>query len=196
MAPPSSLSLQPKTASQMADTKRSSTTQQHRILLMAIDILRILAIVLTATSIAVTVTNHQTVFIFGLRLEAHYYYSPSFKFFVAANGVVCAMSLLTLIINLVLRKQASERKHYYFFLFLHDMVMTVLLIAGCAAVTAIGYVGQFGEEHVGWQPICDHVHKFCRTNLVSILLSYFAFCAYFGLTILSAYKCISFSSNN
>lgn len=67
--------------------------------------------------------------------------------------------------------------------------MTVLLIAGCAAATAIGFVGQYGEDHVGWIPICDNVKKFCRTNLASLLLSYLAFLVNLGLTALIAYKC-------
>ncbi|ESW33651.1 hypothetical protein PHAVU_001G087600 [Phaseolus vulgaris] len=158
---------------------------------MAQEILRILPTLLSAASVAVTVTNHQTVFIFSLRFEAHFYYSPSLKFFVAANSVVAAMSLLTLILNFLMKRQPSPK--YYFFMLLHDIVMTVVLIGGCAAATSIGYVGQFGEEHVGWQPICDHVRKFCTTNLVSLLLSYFAFIAYFALTILSAYNSL-FSS--
>jgi uncharacterized protein (TIGR01569 family) len=72
-----------------------------------------------------------------------------------------------------------------------DQVMTLLLIAGCAAATAVGYVGQFGEERMGWPAVCDHVQKFCKTNLVSLLLSYLAFFANLGLTILIAYKCTS-----
>ncbi|TKY63007.1 CASP protein 1F2 [Spatholobus suberectus] len=184
--------------SSMVDSKSKSSptsaSQQHRAFLMAQDILRILPTLLSAASVAVMVTNNQTVLIFGIRFEAHFYYSPAFKFFVAANGVVAALSLLTLIMNFLLKQQASQRCQ--FFLFLHDIVMTVLLIAGCAAATAIGYVGQFGEEHVGWQPICDHVRKFCRTNLVSLLLSYFAFVAYFGLTVISAYRCVSSASKN
>ncbi|KAG4938307.1 hypothetical protein AAZX31_16G048100 [Glycine max] len=161
---------------------------------MAQDILRIIPTLLSAASIAVMVTNNQTVLIFAIRFQAHFYYSPSFKFFVAANGVVVALSLLTLVLNFLMKRQASPR--YHFFLFLHDIVMMVLLIAGCAAATAIGYVGQFGEDHVGWQPICDHVRKFCTTNLVSLLLSYFAFISYFGITLLSAYKIVSSSPKN
>ncbi|XP_027352904.1 CASP-like protein 1F2 [Abrus precatorius] len=186
--------------SSMVDSKSSSTSpsqhQQHTSFFMAQDTLRILAILLSAASIVVMVTNTQTVLLFSIRFQAHFYYSPSFKFFVAANGVVTALSLLTLIVKLLMRQQASRRKDYYFVLITHDIVMTVLLIAGCAAATAIGYVGQFGEEHVGWQPVCDHVRKFCRTNLVSLLLSYVAFLAYLGVTILSAYKCIASSPNN
>ncbi|KAH1204947.1 CASP-like protein 1F2 [Glycine max] len=138
---------------------------------MAQDILRIIPTLLSAASIAVMVTNNQTVLIFAIRFQAHFYYSPSFKFFVAANGVVVALSLLTLVLNFLMKP-------------------------GCAAATAIGYVGQFGEDHVGWQPICDHVRKFCTTNLVSLLLSYFAFISYFGITLLSAYKIVSSSPKN
>ncbi|CAJ1789883.1 unnamed protein product [Sphenostylis stenocarpa] len=190
------LDTKPKSSSTSTTTTTSQQQQHHRTrtILMAQDILRILPTLLSAASIAITVTNNQTVFIFSLRFEAHFYYTPSLKFFVAANSVVAAMSFLTLILNFLMKRQASPK--YHFFLLLHDIVMTLLLIAGCAAATAIGYVGQFGEEHVGWQPICDHVHKFCRTNLVSLLLSYFAFIAYFSITILSAYNSVFSSPKN
>ncbi|XP_057440536.1 CASP-like protein 1F2 [Lotus japonicus] len=181
--------------SSMVNTTQSTSTSQHSTFLMVQNILRILAIVLLAASIAVMVTNNQTVSIFSIRLEAHFYYSTSLKFLVAANGVVCIMSVLTLmIVNYLLRQQAPQQKVYhYFFLFVHDMVMTLLLMAGCAAATAIGYVGQYGEQHMGWLPMCDHVRKFCKTNLVSLLLSYLAFFAYLGLTILTVHRSISFS---
>nr|AFK47640.1 unknown [Lotus japonicus] len=180
--------------SSMVNTTQSTSTSQHSTFLMVQNILRILAIVLLAASIAVMVTNNQTVSIFSIRLEAHFYYSTSLKFLVAANGVVCIMSVLTLmIVNYLLRQQAPQQKVYhYFFLFVHDMVMTLLLMAGCAAATAIGYVGQYGEQHMGWLPMCDHVRKFCKTNLVSLLLSYLAFFAYLGLTILTVHRSISF----
>ncbi|XP_028206099.1 CASP-like protein 1F2 isoform X2 [Glycine soja] len=87
---------------------------------MAQDILRIIPTLLSAASIAVMVTNNQTVLIFAIRFQAHFYYSPSFKFFVAANGVVVALSLLTLVLNFLMKRQASPR--YHFFLFLHDIL--------------------------------------------------------------------------
>ncbi|KAK7395966.1 hypothetical protein VNO78_16608 [Psophocarpus tetragonolobus] len=184
---PSKSSSVPTLTSQQQQQQQQRTTH-----FMAQDIFRILPTLLSAAAIAVMVTNSQTVFIFSLPLQAHFYYSPSFKFFVAANGVVVAMSFLTLTLNFLFKHQPSPR--YLFFLLFHDITMTMLLIAGCAAATAIGYVGQYGEDHVGWQPICDHVRKFCTTNLVSLLLSYFSFIAYFGLTIISAYKLCLFSS--
>lgn len=67
-------------------------------------------------------------------------------------------------------------------------VMAVLMMSACAAATAVGYVGQYGESHVGWLPICERVPKFCKRNMVALFLSYLAFFAYLGLTILMAYK--------
>ncbi|KAL5058792.1 hypothetical protein RYX36_030396, partial [Vicia faba] len=137
-----------------------------------------------------TVTNNQTVTLYTFQFEAHFYYSSSLKFFVAANSVVCFLSVLLLSFNLLKRRQQTHQlKDYYFFLFLFDLVMTVLLIAGCAAATAIGFVGQYGEDHVGWIPICDNVKKFCRINLATLLVSYLAFLVNLGLTCLIAYKC-------
>ncbi|KAE9588862.1 hypothetical protein Lal_00012690 [Lupinus albus] len=186
----------------MVDVKPSKTpltqisNKQHRSLFMIQNILRILVIVFSAVSIAVMVTNNQIVVIFTIPFEAHFYYSSSLKFLVAANGVICVFSVFTLIINFLLRSQVPHRKHYFFFLFVLDIVMTVLLISGCAAATAIGYVGQFGEKHVGWLPICNHVGKFCKTNMVSLFFSYLAFFSNFGLTILIAYNFILSSSKN
>ncbi|KAL1352614.1 hypothetical protein HN51_016604 [Arachis hypogaea] len=169
----------------------SSVTGKHRILITAPNFLRLLSILFSAASIAVMVTSNQTVSLFSLSLEAHFYYSSAFKYFVAANSVVCLFTLLTLILNFLLGQQLLMRRDYYFYLFTHDMVVTVLLMSGCAAATAVGYVGQYGQDHMGWQPLCDHVAKFCRSTLVSILLSYFSFFSYFALSLLEAYSSIS-----
>ncbi|KAF7801782.1 CASP-like protein 1F2 [Senna tora] len=184
----------------------SSSTPQpqynYKILFTMLNhMLRILAILLCAASIAIMVTNTQTVTLFTIEFEAHYYYSSTLKFFVAANAVVCGFSLLSLIVGFFLlrRRRSSSQPTclcFFFFLFLHDLVMTVLMISGCAAATAIGYVGQYGESHVGWLAICDRVPKFCRTNLVSLFLSFLAFFAYLALTILMAYKLMSSPPKN
>ncbi|KAL5077613.1 hypothetical protein RYX36_016597, partial [Vicia faba] len=85
-------------------------------------------------SIVVTATNNQTVTLYTFQFEAHFYYSSSLKFFVAANSVVCFLSVSLLLFNLLRRRQQTHQlKDYYFFLFLFDLVMTVLLIAGYAA---------------------------------------------------------------
>lgn len=64
----------------------------------------------------------------------------------------------------------------------------VLMNSGCAAATAVGYIGRYGEERVGWDAVCGHVDKFCHRNLVSLVLSYLAFLTYLALAIISASK--------
>lgn len=64
----------------------------------------------------------------------------------------------------------------------------VLMISGCSAASAVGYVGRYGEEKIGWLSVCNRVAKFCNRVLVSVVLSYLAFFCYFALSITSAHK--------
>ena len=66
--------------------------------------------------------------------------------------------------------------------------MLVLMVAGCAAATAIGYVSRYGEPHMTWQAVCKQVPKFCNKMTVGLSLSYLAFFAYFLLTLISAHR--------
>ncbi|XP_054825111.1 CASP-like protein 1F2 [Prosopis cineraria] len=187
-----------KADSFMVDPASSPTppTPQNLTFFKVQHILRGLAVLFTAVSIAILVTNHQTVTVFMMEFQAHFYYSSAFKFLVAADAIVCASSVVTLIlvVHLEKRKAIPQRRHYCFLLFLHDSVMMALMMGGCAAGTAIGYVGQYGESHMGWGATCDSVPKFCRLNVVSLLFSYLAFFAYFGLSLLSPVNFLSSSS--
>nr|XP_009783527.1 PREDICTED: CASP-like protein 1F1 [Nicotiana sylvestris]XP_009783528.1 PREDICTED: CASP-like protein 1F1 [Nicotiana sylvestris]XP_009783529.1 PREDICTED: CASP-like protein 1F1 [Nicotiana sylvestris]XP_009783530.1 PREDICTED: CASP-like protein 1F1 [Nicotiana sylvestris] len=71
-------------------------------------------------------------------------------------------------------------------MFIHDLMMMVLLLAGCAAATSIGFVGKYGVRQAGWMPICDHVSKFCHRVADSVMLSYLGVFFYLCLTIISA----------
>ncbi|CAJ2672393.1 unnamed protein product [Trifolium pratense] len=114
-----SFMMEPKSST---TTITSSSQKHHRTFLMVQNILRIFVIVLTAVSIVVMVTNNQSFMVITFQIEAHFYYSSSLKFFVAANGVVCFLSVLRLIINLLMRKQTPQRKDYYFYIFLLDLL--------------------------------------------------------------------------
>lgn len=65
-------------------------------------------------------------------------------------------------------------------------VIMCVLVSGCAAATSIGYVGQYGNEHAGWMPICDHFHAFCHKITTAVALGYISFIFFFFLTIVSA----------
>ncbi|PQP94441.1 CASP-like protein 1F2 [Prunus yedoensis var. nudiflora] len=149
----------------------SSPRQQRMSLLLAQATLRISAIVFTLIAISVIVTNAQSVIVFGLKFEAHYTNSTAFKFLVGANAV--------------------QQLKNYFFLLLHDVVMMVLIISGCAAATAIGYVGRYGEKKMTWQPTCGYVSKYCNRMSISLAFSYLAFFAYLLLTFTSALTLMS-----
>ncbi|XP_021814601.1 CASP-like protein 1F2 [Prunus avium] len=144
---------------------------------------------MTATLAAtwVTVTNKQTAQIVGIEFDARYNYSPAFTFFAYANAVVSAFSLLSLFLVFLFHRKGSNPANY-FILFLHDLLMLCLLLAGCSAATAIGYVGQYGNSHSGWAPICDHFGKFCKRGTNSVVLSYLSVIFLLMLTISSSTK--------
>ncbi|GAV62723.1 DUF588 domain-containing protein [Cephalotus follicularis] len=149
--------------------------------------LRIATIATTMAAMWLALTSKQSVALFGFVLEARYNYSPAFQFFAFANAIACVFSLLSLFFVVMIARQAFI-PNKCFILFLHDLVMMSLVLAGCAAATAIGYVGKYGNSHSGWMPVCDHFGKFCKRMTASLILSYLAFFALLVLTITSAIK--------
>ncbi|KAF3438513.1 hypothetical protein FNV43_RR21275 [Rhamnella rubrinervis] len=149
-----------------------------------------LRILVTASTLAATwiiITSKQSTQIIGMTFDVRYSYSTAFKFFALANAIVCVFSVLSLILVLLLRHQCSNPANY-FFLFLHDLFMVSLVLAGCAAATAIGYVGRYGNSHSGWSPICDHFGNFCKRVTNSVIFSYLAVLFLLMLTIMSVSK--------
>ncbi|KAF3435297.1 hypothetical protein FNV43_RR22384 [Rhamnella rubrinervis] len=150
--------------------------------------LKISAIVFTLAAICVTVTSGQSVLLFGIQFEARYSYSSALKFLVGVDAVLCSSSALSLIFVCILRRSSgSQLIKNYFFVFLHDMVMMALMVSGCAAATAIGYVGRHGEEQMTWHSLCGYVGKFCNKIMVAVALSYLTLFAYLALTLISAH---------
>ncbi|KAK6912930.1 Casparian strip membrane protein domain [Dillenia turbinata] len=147
--------------------------------------LRILATALTLASILVMITSKQSVTVFGIALEATYRSTSSSKFLLGANITACFFSLISSIGIYVFGSHGSDPRNY-FFVFLHDMMIMVLMISGCAASTAVGYMSRYGESQTGWTGICDRVAKFCNRVQIAILLSYLAFFCFLALTIMSA----------
>ncbi|CAN0915897.1 CASP-like protein 1F1 [Linum grandiflorum] len=154
-------------------------------------ILRALSFAFSLSAAVSTVTNIQTTEVLpGFVLVARYSYSSSLRFFVVANLVGSAFSLFS-VLYLFKRRSATRSfyippKHYSFALFIHDLLVTALLLAGCSAATAIGLVAKNGVARSGWMPICNHFHRFCNVGAVSLALSYSSFLSFFILTVLSA----------
>ncbi|KAL1554005.1 CASP-like protein 1F1 [Salvia divinorum] len=148
-------------------------------------LLRILAIATTLSAACIMITNKQVTVVYGIQVDARYTYSPAFKFFAFANIVAFALSVLSLIAVLFMGRKAVHSAHY-FGLFLHDLIITVLLMGGLGAALGISYVGKYGNSRTGWMPICNHFGKFCNRGVVSSVLGFMGFFVYLFLTIISA----------
>ncbi|XP_060171313.1 CASP-like protein 1F1 [Lycium barbarum] len=168
-----------------AKNMQSPPLKCYKYLLGTQIMLRIMATAFTLASTWIILTSKQTVTVFGIEMDARYSYSPIFKFFAFANIIGCAFSVMSLFLVSVLGHKGLDPKNY-FYMFVHDLLAMALLLAGCAAATAVGYVGKYGEMHSGWMPICDHVSKFCHKVTNGVMLSYFAVLFYLCLTIISA----------
>ncbi|KAK4759868.1 hypothetical protein SAY87_022999 [Trapa incisa] len=162
-------------------------SQPLRSFFLAQSTLRALAAACTLASLCVMVTSKESVLVFEIHLEARYNYASACRYLMGVNSIVFGFSLLSLAFLCRLQWSKPNSKHY-FFLFLHDLVITALMMSGCSAASAIGYVGRYGEERIGWFSVCEHVAKFCSRMLVALILSSLAFFCYFTLSIASARK--------
>ncbi|KAM3247427.1 CASP-like protein 1F1 [Capsicum annuum] len=168
-----------------AKSIENSPMKSQKYFMCAQIFLRILATSFTLTAACIIFNSNQTVTVFTVETEARYTYSPSLKFFAYANIIVCAFSIFSLFLASIIGRNGLH-PNKYFCLFVHDMIMMSVLLAGCASATTIGYVGKYGEMHSGWMPICDSVAKFCHKMIASVIFSYFGVIFYLCLTILSA----------
>ncbi|KAK8653206.1 hypothetical protein V6N13_127216 [Hibiscus sabdariffa] len=155
---------------------------------------RVFAAVCTLAAICVMATSSQTVVLFGFTIKAHYTDSSAMRFLFVTDAVVTASSVLSLIFVYHSRRSGSNPKNF-FYLFLHDMVIMVLAISGCAASTAVAYIGRYGEEKTGWMAICNRVSKFCNHMTLAMVLSYLAFFSYFALAVMSGNK-VKYQAND
>ncbi|KAK4754841.1 hypothetical protein SAY87_008598 [Trapa incisa] len=164
-----------------------SQSQLSRSFFLAQSTLRALAAACTLAALCIMVTSEESVLVFGIHVVARYNYTSACRYLMGVNSVVFGFSLLSLAFLCCLKWSKSNSRHY-FVLFLHDLVITALMISGCSAASAIGYVGRYGEEKIGWFSVCQHVAKFCNMMLASLILSSMAFFCYFTLSITSARK--------
>ncbi|KAL6494409.1 hypothetical protein OROGR_031209 [Orobanche gracilis] len=148
---------------------------------------RVLAIAVTLAAAWVMMSSKETTVVYGIQADARYSYAPAFKFLAVANLIALAFTVVSALLALVLRKVALSPAHFYIF-FLHDLMITLLLMSACAASTAVAYIGKYGNDHIGWMAICDHFAKFCNRIQAAIILTYLGFALYLVLTLVSVNK--------
>lgn len=181
------------TASTLYTENRSGGDDDQRIngvssSLFVVDfILRLLAIGSTFSAAIVMGTNKQMAMlpIVGA-LPAKYQYSPAFVFFVAANAVACAYTVLSLIFS-VTGKLANSTLPA-FLLSVTDLVMVALVSAGASAAAAIAYVGYKGNSHTQWGKVCGIYDRFCHHGSGAIISSFIGLIIFVVLTAISTYS--------
>uniref|UniRef100_A0A7C9DM27 CASP-like protein n=1 Tax=Opuntia streptacantha TaxID=393608 RepID=A0A7C9DM27_OPUST len=161
-----------------------SNTKTSQGFFVAQVMLRCLAAMLALAGVLVMLKSGQSTTVFGIEFQARYRYSSAFRFLLGVDIAICVFCVISLISICTFYGPKSNTKSY-FSLFLHDLIAVVLLMSGCAAATAIGYVGRYGQDQTGWTKICDNVHKFCDFVMVSIALSYLSFICLFILTVMA-----------
>ncbi|KAL6627044.1 hypothetical protein ACP70R_030770 [Stipagrostis hirtigluma subsp. patula] len=141
---------------------------------------RVVAVVLRVATAAAAVaaavvmgTSHETTNVFGLQIEAKFQHMPSLVFFVVANAVAGAFSLLALAVP-----PASPAAK---FVLMADVMVAMLLTGAVAAAGAMSDLGKNGNSHAGWLPICGFVQTFCDyvrgaliAGFIAVALSFLA----------------------
>ncbi|XP_051136296.1 CASP-like protein 1F2 [Andrographis paniculata] len=163
-------------------------SKSQKVLLTAQMSLRVLASAASVAAASITLTNKETIMVFGIITQANYTYSPAFKFFAYVNLGVCFSTLVSLMAAFMLLRRKTPHPTKYFGLFVHDFTMSLLLMSGCAAATAVGQIGKYGNSHAGWMPICPYFVKYCARATAASLLAYVGMVIYFVLTLVSAAK--------
>ncbi|CAN6472205.1 unnamed protein product [Victoria cruziana] len=146
--------------------------------------LRLLAGVSALVAALIMALNKKTFVYFGLTITAKYNYSGAYEFFVSANFIAFAYSILSSMFMKLMKSSASKPRSQ-FLIFFFDLTMVVLLIAGCSAATAFGFIAKFGNEHAGWLPVCRYMESYCNISLIPMALSYGAFLVFYLLTAIT-----------
>ncbi|KAI4369585.1 hypothetical protein MLD38_018010 [Melastoma candidum] len=154
-------------------------------------VLRVLVLASVVSSIAVTVTSHQTKavplprFPSPVPVEAKFSDTPALVYFVAALSVAGLYSLISALASVcvILHPTFSTKFLPYFLIW--DVVILGILASATGAAGAVAYVGLKGNSHVGWTKVCNVYDKFCQYLASSVSLGLFASVLLVFLIILS-----------
>ncbi|RZR82228.1 hypothetical protein BHM03_00008610 [Ensete ventricosum] len=61
-----------------------------------------------------------------------------------------------------------------------------LVMAAASAAAAIGYVGKYGNDEIGWTKVCPYYEKFCGRTEISIACSYVGFLLFLSVCAMSS----------
>ncbi|KAG0482412.1 hypothetical protein HPP92_010496 [Vanilla planifolia] len=175
-------------------TPKTSPPAVSTILLKADLALRALLFATTIASVAVMVSSKQTKALIlspafpPLALVAKFNYSSAFIYFVAAISVSCFYSLVTTAASALSVLRTHRGTKTLFHLLVLDAVILGVVASALGAGAAVGYLGEKGNSHVGWNKVCNLFDVFCRHIGASVFLSLVAAIILIFLVLISAYS--------
>ncbi|KAK4399115.1 CASP-like protein 1C1 [Sesamum angolense] len=143
-------------------------------------VLRLVALGAAVSATVVMATSHDSADVFNMKFEARYTNSPTFKYFVLMNAIASGYTLLLLFL--------PSKNSYAHFILLLDLIMALLLDSSISACLAIGQVGNNGNNHAGWLPICGQVSKFCDHVRGALIAGFAAAVSYFLILLYSLHN--------
>ncbi|CAM0880603.1 unnamed protein product [Alopecurus aequalis] len=143
-------------------------------------VLRVTVAAAAGIAAIVMATSRQTTTVFGLEVQAKFQYMPSLVFFVVANVIACAYSLLILLVPTAPSLAAR-------LVLLADVMLGMLLTGAASAATATSTLGKNGNSHAGWQPICGIISTFCDHVTGALACGFVAVVLHFLVLMYSIY---------
>ncbi|PIN19331.1 hypothetical protein CDL12_07991 [Handroanthus impetiginosus] len=143
-------------------------------------LLRLLALGAAISATIIMLTSHDSAQVFGMKFEAKYTNSPTFKYFVLMNAIASVYTLILLFL--------PSKSSFGHLILVLDLIMVLLLDSSISACLALGQVGKNGNIHAGWLPICDQVPKFCDHVRGALIAGFIATIAYFIILLYSLHN--------
>ncbi|EOY06415.1 Casparian strip membrane protein domain - like 10 [Theobroma cacao] len=143
--------------------------------------LRVLLFAATVTSVVVMVSSKQTEVVplptmptVRLPLPAKFSHSPALIYFVAALSVTGLYSIITTLASISVALTPAYSKSFLLVFAFLDVVFVGIVASATGAAGGVAYIGLKGNNHVGWNKICNAYDKFCRHVGSSVAVSLFA----------------------
>ncbi|XP_051134954.1 CASP-like protein 1C1 [Andrographis paniculata] len=146
-------------------------------------LLRLLAMGAALSATLVMLTSRDTAQVFGMKFEAKYTNSPTFKYFVLMNAIATGYTLILLFV--------TYKGSYGRVVLILDLVMAMLLDSSLSACLAVGQVGKNGNNHAGWMPICGQVPKFCDHVTGALIAGFIAAIVHFLIVLFSLHTSLN-----
>jgi uncharacterized protein (TIGR01569 family) len=152
-------------------------------------ILRVLTALATAAALITLLKANQTVTVGGSTVRARWNDFGAFKWFLLANAIVCAYSILAAIAALLgvcTPRGPFSVSPVAWLTFLVDFLLASALMSAAASATTLAWIGYKGQSTAGWASTCGVVHGFCRRVGGALIASYIGWVFLALSTILAA----------